>query len=145
MSYDVAINHDGYTETLYETCGSTMCVNTVLYAVGMSRGTLDGLKHPLDVEGHPLDVNVWVNVLPTSEQDACTWCAGCGDFISHGLSCDCAERGHDPEQDREPMGVGHIDLRDSPRFKAWMNHDENLLNEQDDATRGDAIRYEHNG
>ena len=144
MSYDVAINNDGYTETLYDTCDETACVKTVLYAVGVSRGTLESLDHPLDIEGHPLDKGVFVDVIRSGEQDSCSWCACCGGFIEHGLSCECAERGHDPEQDREPVEGGHIDFAHSPRFKAWQDQDENALREQDDATRGDAIRYEHN-
>lgn len=143
MSYDVAINNDGYTDTLYETCGDTGCVETVLYTVGVSGGTLRYLEHVLDIEGHPLDKGVSVDVLRSGEQDACTWCACCGEFITHGLSCDCEERGHSPNEPREALGTAHIDLRDSPRFKAWHTQDVNALREQDDATRGDAVRYEH--
>lgn len=143
MPFDVMINHGGYTDTLYDTCDSTGCVHAVLYAVGVSRGTLENLNHPLDIDGHPLDVNVSVSVERSGEQDSCTWCAACGDFLSHGLSCDCAERGHDPERDREPLDRPHVDFERAPRFKAWWTQDENALREQDDATRGVAERYDY--
>lgn len=139
MPLNIAITNHGYTDTLHETCGETHCVTSVLYAVGVSRSTLGALEHLLDIEGHPLDKGVTVSVERAGECDYDTWCAACGDFISHGLECECP----DTDTLRDDMGQPSIDFRNDVRFKAWSNADENLLNEQDDATRGDAIRYEH--
>lgn len=55
-----------------------------------------------DADGEP----VRITVRELDEPSTCIWCYGCGDFIQHGTDdggCECEERGHDPEEDREPM------------------------------------------
>lgn len=98
----IEIYSKGSTHTIYETCGYDNCTEKVLKALGVGQERYsdsyvfgvtgeDGVKVTITVRGK-LD-----------EQDACTWCFGCGDFLQHGMSCGCKEWGFDPEEDREPM------------------------------------------
>lgn len=105
------------THTLYECCGAGDCRRLILH---------NGLGIPEDevferdqfftaVEREP----VRITVSELDEPSTCIWCYGCGDFIQHGTDdggCECEERGHDPEEDREalrPMVVenGLLELR----------------------------------
>ena len=115
MSRDtqIEIYSDGSTHTIYETCGHSNCNETVLEALGVGKDRFtDAREFRVDSSG----TEVRISVRSADEQDSCTWCYGCGDFLEHGLSCDCEERGHDPEQDREPMEnmvdvTGRLELR----------------------------------
>lgn len=105
MDYgQIEITTQGYTHTVYETCGSSNCHEKVLKALGIGDERFtdadtfrvtgeDGVRSRI-VLRHHLD-----------EQDSCTWCYGCGDFLVHGLSCECKKNGHIEEdyEDREPL------------------------------------------
>lgn len=115
MSRDtqIEIYSDGSTHTIYETCGHSNCIEKVLKALGVGDERFTDVREfDIDADG----VTVRVSLRDANEQDSCTWCFGCGDFLEHGLSCDCEERGHDPEQDREPVEpmvdvTGRLELR----------------------------------
>lgn len=116
MSYgQIEINSQGYTHTLYETCGFDNCNEKILKALGVGDERY-GDADEFTVTGED-DVEITITVRGSlDEQDSCTWCYGCGDFLEHGLSCECAAHGHDPEEDREPMEpmvevTGALELR----------------------------------
>ncbi len=56
---------------------------------------------------------VRISVLPAGETDYDVWCAACGEFLHHGLSCDCSS-----SADREPASGPSISLRDAPSIRA---------------------------
>jgi len=117
MSRDtqITVESDGETHTLYETCGHSDCNEKVLKALGVGRERFTDTDAFTVVDPEE-GTEYTIKVESADEQDACTWCFGCGDFLEHGLSCDCKERGYDPEQDREPLEpmvdvTGRLELR----------------------------------
>lgn len=105
----IAINHRGYTDELHESCGSQRCSTAILEAVGV---TLNG-RHPSEVTDEPAGDGVQVSVLLAGETDYDVWCAACGEFLHHGLSCDCSS-----SADREPASGPSLSLRDAPSIRA---------------------------
>jgi hypothetical protein len=123
MSFgQIEVYSHGSTHTLYEFCGFDACRDVIL-----SRGfeiqsdVFERDEFWLD-EG---EVKITV-VGRLDESDRCVWCFGCGDFLRHAnaslepdgsyAGCECAERGHDPTKDREPMRplvveTGKLELR----------------------------------
>jgi hypothetical protein len=99
----VEITTNDYTDTVKESCGHGTCNEKILEALGIGDERYSD-KTEFDVSTDEDTVTVVLRH-HLDEQDSCTWCVGCGDFLVHGLSCDCAERGYDPEKDREPMEV----------------------------------------
>lgn len=110
----VEITTNDYTDTVYESCGYNNCNNKILAALGVGEERFtDQDTFDLSIGDDSVTVVLRHHL---DEQDSCTWCFGCGDFLVHGLSCDCAERGHDPDEDREPMEAmvditGRLELR----------------------------------
>lgn len=111
----IEVYSNGSTHTLYEFCGFDACREVILVRgfeieadpFGRDEFTLT------DGDGETVVITVRNSL---DDSDSCVWCFGCGDFLRHGLSCDCAERGYDPEKDREPMRPlviwnGRLELR----------------------------------
>lgn len=110
----VAIDSRGYTDELYETCGSQRCTEAVLTAVGVD---LAG-RTPGDISREDVGDGVRVSVLVAGETDYGVWCVACGEFLHHGLECDCATDGDGLQPDRAPQNSPHINLRDAPSIRA---------------------------
>lgn len=110
----VEITTNDYTDTVYESCGHDQCNNEILAALGVGEERFtDRDEFDVSADGDTIIVVLRHHL---DEQDSCTWCFGCGDFLMHGLSCGCAENGHDPEEDREPLKpmvgkTGALELR----------------------------------
>lgn len=101
MSEQIEIYSRGSTHTLYTTCGSDPCRRTILIrGFGIPSWEVDSDREVFEVE------DARITVAPLDEPPSCIWCYGCGAFIQHGADdggCECAERGYDPEADREPL------------------------------------------
>lgn len=97
----VEIYSNGSTHTLYECCGYDDCRELILVkGLGIDRDeAFTGDRFLTEVEGEP----VRITVKPLDDPSSCIWCYGCGDFLAHGEGCECEDRGHNPEADREPM------------------------------------------
>lgn len=100
----IEIYSNGSTHTLYEFCGFDECRERILnLGLGIPRGDVFKRDRFLaDADGEP----VRITVRELDEPSTCIWCYGCGDFIQHGTDdggCECEERGHDPEEDREAL------------------------------------------
>lgn len=115
MDGQIEVYSNGSTHTLYEFCGASACREAIL---------VKGFGFPVE-PAHEEDV-LWtedgktkVSVTLLDESSTCIWCFGCGDFLQHGTDdggCECAERGYNPEEDREPMRpmvheTGALELR----------------------------------
>lgn len=111
----IEVHSDGETHTLYEFCGFDTCRELILekgFEITEDPFTRDEFELE-DGDGEYVTVTVQNSL---DESDRCVWCYGCGDFLRHGLSCTCAEEGHDPTQDREPLRPlvvenGQLELR----------------------------------
>jgi hypothetical protein len=98
----VEINSQGSTHTLYEFCGYDECRRRIL-ELGLeipAADVFDRDEFVVDVDGTVVTITVNGTL---DESDSCVWCFGCGDFLRHGLECECGDNGHNPETDREPM------------------------------------------
>lgn len=109
---EVLIRHGGYTDTAYSTCGYKHCNDAVLLAVGVSAADLE--LYGDDLNDHPVGDDTYVTVVSLGETDSDEFCAGCGDFLRHGLECEC----ENPEEDRENLNRPHIDLESHEAIKA---------------------------
>lgn len=97
----VEIKNNDYMDTLYESCGHDQCNQKILKALGIGDERYsEQTEFDISTDDDQVIVTLTHHL---DEQDSCTWCFGCGDFLVHGLECDCKERGYDPEKDREPM------------------------------------------
>lgn len=121
MSYEVLINHAGYTDTAYALCGDAHCATVVLESIGVPSHVLAGLDSndpgELDLGD---DVVAEVGIL--GESDSCEWCACCGEFIRHGLRYPGEDVGcvHDQDgPDPEPRPGPHIDLQSAVPMKEY--------------------------
>lgn len=101
----IEVYSNGSTHTLYEFCGFDACREVILekgFEITADPFARDEFTLT-DGDGETVTITVRNDL---DESDSCVWCFGCGDFLRHanaGTPCDCAERGHDPEEDREPM------------------------------------------
>jgi hypothetical protein len=101
MDYaQIEVRNNGYADTSYVTCGHSSCNEKILKAMGVGDERFRDDTFDLSDDENEVIVTVRHEM---DEQDACTWCYGCGDFLVHGISCTCAEQGHDPDKDRESM------------------------------------------
>lgn len=130
---EILVNNRGYTEDAHAVCGE-QCGRAVLYALGVSRSSLGTADSVRDYQGHPMEAEggrttVSLDVVSLGERDSDVFCAGCGDFLGHGLECGCAGK-HDGEP-RESLNMPGLDFRDAPRFLAWVNRDETAMAEFD--------------
>ena len=94
--YSLEIWRKGYTEDLfyYDFSG---CLSE---AIRKFTGLPDSDPR-LDTGTYTTDDGIrytWCQ-LTSFESDSDVWCKGCGDFMQHGLECECA----DPTTDREPL------------------------------------------
>lgn len=101
----IEIYSNGSTHTLYEFCGFDECRERILgLGLGIKSDVFE--QDEFVVTGTDrVTVTITVNS-SLDESDSCVWCFGCGSFLRHanaGTPCDCDERGHDPEEGREPM------------------------------------------
>jgi hypothetical protein len=90
MSHEaVLIENQGYTETLYPTCGEYLCTATVLRSVGVPGKVVE--RERAMVSDFPLGDDVFVSVSTLGESNNDAWCAApeCGEFLCHGLNCGC--------------------------------------------------------
>ncbi len=88
--------------TIYEFCGYAECRSRIL-ARGLDIPEVDVFgqdEFVVDADGEVVTITVNGTL---DESDSCVWCFGCGDFLRHGLECECGDNGHNPEADREPM------------------------------------------
>lgn len=101
----IEIYSNGSTHTLYECCGSEECRKLILHnGLGIPGEEVFERDQFFTAAGQE-PVRVTVRDLD-EDPSSCIWCYGCGDFIQHGTDdggCECAERGHNPEGDREPL------------------------------------------
>jgi hypothetical protein len=97
----IEIYSNGSTHTLYECCGYDDCRKLILArGLGIPEGEVfDRDRFLVDAGDQP----VRITVRELDDPSSCIWCYGCGDFLAHGEGCECEERGHNPEADREPM------------------------------------------
>ncbi|MCV7247642.1 hypothetical protein H7J07_05310 [Mycobacterium koreense] len=110
----MAINSRGYTDELYESCGSPRCTTAILEAVGVGMDGLDASEIHTVSAGN----GVTVAVVSAGETDYDVWCAACGEFLHHGLECDCAADEDGTLPDRDPHQAPHINLKDAPSIAA---------------------------
>lgn len=117
MDYaQIEITTNDYTDTIYESCGHDQCNAKILAALGVGKERFtDRDEFDLSIEDDEITVVLRHHM---DEQDSCTWCFGCGDFLAHGLSCECKEQGRIKEdhEDREPLEAmvdvnGSLELR----------------------------------
>jgi|SRR5688572_6297936 hypothetical protein len=103
MATEVLINNDGQTEDGYAACGEE-CAVLVMTWLGVA-------FDDADPDGGTVDLGdgVSLDCVPLGEKDADSHCAGCGDFIKHGLSCDCPVI-YGEKKDPEPLGRPHINF-----------------------------------
>lgn len=105
----ITISRGGQTEDLHESCGSSRCSQAILEALGVNVAG----RRPADIDGEDVGSGVRISVLPAGETDYDVWCAACGEFLHHGLSCDCSS-----STDRAPASGPAISLRDAPSIRA---------------------------
>lgn len=106
---EILIWNNGYTDTAYSTCGEYECTAQVLARLGVPGKVIE--REGSGLTDFPLDKITKVSVQPLGEGDSDEWCAakGCGEFIRHGMECECPlEDGEKP--DRFPYPAGHINL-----------------------------------
>lgn len=106
----IAITNRGYTDELYETCGYPRCISAILEALGVDLAGRD----PLSISTVSAGDGVDVSVLLAGETDYDVWCAACGEFLHHGLSCDHSDSG----QDLPPLHHPHINLKNAPSIQS---------------------------
>lgn len=103
MRTQVQVIHDGQIEDAYETCSSD-CAVLVMTWLGApfedcdTSGTVD------------LGEGVTLDCAQVGETEGDMHCAGCGDFIQHGLSCECPVI-YGEKRDPESLGHPHINFR----------------------------------
>lgn len=105
----ITLSRGGQTEDLHESCGSPRCSVAILEALGVN---VSG-RRPADIDNESVGDDVRISVLPASETDYDVWCAACGEFLHHGLSCGGSSSG-----DRAPASGPAISLRDAPSIRA---------------------------
>ena len=111
----IVVQGYGETHALYEFCGFDSCREVILtkgFEITADPFGRDEFELE-DGDGGHVTIIVQSSL---DESDSCVWCFGCGDFLRHGLSCQCATQGHGSEQDREPMRPlvvenGRLELR----------------------------------
>lgn len=97
----ILITHGGYTDVSHPTCGNVHCTEAVLIAIGVPDSVLAG--QGIDLSDLDIGNDTQVTVAPLGEQDSDVWCSTCGDFVQHGLNCDC------PEEDGEKRDPASLD------------------------------------
>lgn len=81
MAYALVYSRDGQTEDVEYFCGYSCQINRLTETtLSFEEGAVETLNVP-------------------TETDHDEWCRACGDFLWHGLECDC----EDTENDREPL------------------------------------------
>lgn len=90
MSHEsVLVENDGHTESAYSSCGSYACTAAVLRCLGVPGKVIE--RERAMVYNFPMGDGVFVSVSTLGESDSDEWCAapGCGEFLHHGLNCEC--------------------------------------------------------
>lgn len=128
---EILITNRGYTEDAHAVCGE-QCGRAILFALGVTRSSLDAAHSVRDYENHPMEaeggrVTVSLDVVSLGERDCDVFCVGCGDFLAHGLECGCPDK----EEPREHLNMPGIDFRNSPRLWAWTNRNTAAMEEFD--------------
>ena len=100
----IAVEHDGQTVDVHHTCGFENCLVQGLMKMGLP--LRDAWKLVLDeVQEYRIDdLDVVITLVDPSKSNVDTWCAWCGDFLSHGLECDCPDK----HKEREPQAIGDL-------------------------------------
>lgn len=104
MSHEqVEITNNGYTDTVYATCGEYACTAAVLRHLGVSGKVIERERAMLS--NFPLGEKVFVSVSLLGESDSDEWCAApeCREFLRHGLSCACEPDEYGDLTDRNPL------------------------------------------
>jgi len=106
----ISVEHDGYTIDVHHTCGFDNCLVQGLIKLGVPsadawrlvlRATRK-LVVPVDENGDAV-----ITLVDPGECEYDKWCAWCGDFLEHGLNCDCP----DTSEERAPLSVGELQKR----------------------------------
>lgn len=105
MPTEVLIDNDGQTEERYTTCGDE-CTVLVMTWLGAPFEDAD------PGGGVDLGDGVTLDCAGLGEGEGDAFCAGCGDFLRHGLSCECLPE-DGIKKDPEPLGRPHIDFRNN--------------------------------
>jgi hypothetical protein len=99
-TYMITVSHDGQTDdVLY--LDSPGCQAVALAVMGAPGFTTAGTWE--DPRGTLYEFGAWPG---GCETDYDVWCAACGDFMWHGLECECPDR----SVPREPVDVTGLDL-----------------------------------
>lgn len=98
----IEIYSQGSTHTLYEFCGYDECRERIL-KLGLGIQSNPFAQDEFVVTGTDRVTTIITVNGTLDESDSCVWCFGCGDFLRHGLECECGDNGHNPEADREPL------------------------------------------
>lgn len=96
-AYSLEIWRSGYTEDVYYYDFSGCLSEAVRTITGLpdSDPRLDSGEYTTE-DGK---LRYTWRQLSSFETDCDVWCKGCGDFMQHGLECEC----EDPTTDREPL------------------------------------------
>lgn len=116
MPYEeILITHDDYTDTAYPTCGEVRCSMAVLAAVGLSEQMMaeHGVDSPEEVFELSIGENTQVTCARLGETGSDEWCAACGEFLGHGVDCECPDK----DTDRDDQDRPHIDLANAASIK----------------------------
>jgi hypothetical protein len=108
MSHEaILVRNDGYTESLYATCGEYGCTAAVLRHMGVPGKVIERERGMLS--DFPLGDEVFVSVAALGDSTSDEWCsaAGCGEFLQHGTDCTCERTEYDDKIDPESRTGPH--------------------------------------
>lgn len=108
---EILIWNNGYTDTAYTTCGEFSCTEEVLLRLGVPQEVIE--TEGTDLSDFELDATTKVTVKSLPEGDSDAWCAakGCGEFIRHGMNCECPVDEWDDQIDPvRSYPEGHVNL-----------------------------------
>jgi len=108
----IVVQHDGQTVDVHRTCGYPNCLVGALIKLGVPEriacgmdlnrpGEDEVLEYVFPDEG---DGRVVIELVDPGSSDEDTYCVWCGDFLSHGLECGCA----DTDTDLAPLATGEL-------------------------------------
>jgi hypothetical protein len=102
----IVVEHDGQTADVHRTCGHSNCLVGALMKIGVPeldayKLTGDELTRYVFPDG---DGDVVIELTDPGKCDGDTWCVWCGDFLTHGLSCECPDK----DTERAPLVTGEL-------------------------------------
>lgn len=122
---EILITHDGYTDTAYVSCGTPVCTEAILVAIGVPDFILEA--RGIDLNEEAIGDKITITVTSLGEMDSCEYCAACGDFVQHGLRYPGEDIGctHPVDEwgsviDPPHHGKPHINLIDHPAMRQFL-------------------------